>query len=136
MTEKSDKTVTAPYEAIIREADYLAGEVKLLVINLAVTLARIQGNNPRLRELEPQFTELIRRANDTAVQVADVVKAFQHQKLMISSIPASSEVITLRGAFDKTEATLNYVYDLSQHMVQILTQLNARRSEETNAGNR
>jgi hypothetical protein len=125
-----------PHEAIIRKAEHLAGEVKLLAINLAVTLARVQNHSLQIRQLEPQFTELIRRANDTAVQVADVAKAFQHQKLMISSIPASSEIITLRGAFDKTEATLNYVLELSNKMVEILTQLQAQRPEGTNAGSR
>lgn len=136
MIEESEKVLHAQHEEIIRQADYLSGEVKLLAINLAVTLARVQNHDPQIRQLEPEFTDLIRRANDTAGQVADVVKAFQHQKLMISAIPASSEVIAIRGAFDKTEATLNYVYDLSRKMIEILTQLKAKRSEGTNAGNR
>ena len=136
MTEQPEQTIRVQYDEIARQADYLAGEVKLLAINLALTLARVQNHDPRIRQLEPQFAELIKRANDTAGQVDDVIKAFRNQKLMICHIPASSEVIALRGAFDKTEATLDYVYALSQKMIELLTQLKVQKKEGTSAESR
>ncbi len=112
---------------LAEEVDYLAGEVKLLAINLAISLAKLHKHHKTIKDLEPQFTELIRRANTTSQQVSDVTKAFQNRKQMIFSLPASSEIIEKRGAYDKIEATLNYVYELSQEVIQTITILKRQK---------
>ena len=105
------------------EVDYLAGEVKILAINMAITLAKMRCREKQLGKLEPQFTELIKKANDTSQQVTEMLKVFKNKKRMVSGLPASSEIIEKRGAYDSMEAKLNHVYQLSQEMMIMLSKL-------------
>jgi len=118
--KKNEQMIAAGPEQIVHEIDFLAGEMKLLALNLAVALAKIQGEGNGLKELEPQFSELIRKAHDAAKQVEQVLEAFQNRREMICSLPASTEIIEKRGAYDKVEAKLNYIYKLSQQIAETL----------------
>lgn len=107
-------------EQLAQEVDYLAGEVRLLAINLAITLAKIQTREKVFGQLETRFTELIKKANDTTQQVTDMIKVFQNQQRMSTGLPASSEIIQKRGAYDAIEARLNHVYRLSQEIAKTI----------------
>jgi hypothetical protein len=110
-------------QELVRRTDYLADEVKLLAINLAVALAKSHRRQGDMKRLEPLLAELIHQANETAGQVSDVIQACRNQRLMVSSVPASSEVITMRGGYDKIEVTLQRIYNLSQDVIKSLTEL-------------
>lgn len=123
MEKRHDDNNDSQKRQLIAEVEYLAGETKLLAMNLAIALARIKDRQKVLRDLDPEFTELIKRANDSAGQVDDVLQAFQNQKKMIYSLPASSKIIERRGAYDKIEASLQYVYALSRQIIESIRQL-------------
>jgi hypothetical protein len=113
-------------EKLAAQVEHLAEEVKLLSINLAITMARVQNENRALKDLEPEFTELIRRANDTSRQVTDVLQAFQSRLRFQYGLPASSEVVAKRGAYDAIEARLNRVYELSQDIIAKITAIQSQ----------
>jgi hypothetical protein len=120
MTGNNEKDRPDQSQHLAEEVNHLADEAKLLAINLAITLAKLRGRHKILEDLEPQFSELIKKANDTAQQVSDVLKAFENRKRMISSLPSSSQIIKQRGAYDSLEARLVNVYQLSQNVLQTL----------------
>ena len=110
-------------ERLAKQVDFLAGEVKLLAINLAITLARMENREKVFGQLEEQFTELIKKANDTAQQVTEVMKAYRHRQRMGTGLPASTEIIQKRGAYDGIEAKLNHVYKLSREMARKISKI-------------
>ncbi len=126
MDTSSEEKLRAEQVRLAHKAGELADEVKLLAINLAISLAGIRGKDKTLKELEPHFTELIKKSNEASHQVADVLRAFQNQKKIIYSLPASSEIVAKRGAYDRLEATLNHIYDLSQEIIKTITILKGR----------
>lgn len=105
------------------EVAEISGEVKLLALNLAIIVAKIQNSKKPLIGMDEDFTELISRVNRTTNQIDDVLKAFNNEKAMIYSLPASSKIIEQRGAYDKIEASLNQVYDLSQKITRSIQEL-------------
>ena len=136
MTDNHSVTAQAAQEDIARQAETLASEVRLLAVNLAVMVAKIQRRQKNIRDLEPQFADLIKKANDTAQQVSNVVMAYHNQQKMICALPASSEVIAIRGAYDKIEATLNSVYELSCHIQETLKEATGQNLEGRSAGSK
>ena len=128
MTKNSERQILREPEQFAAEVEHLAEEVKLLSINLAITLARVQTEHRELKELEPEFTELIRRANDTSRQVIDVLEAFRSRMRFHYGLPASSEIVAKRGAYDAVEARLNRVYELSRDIIVKIT--NLKRQEQ------
>ncbi|MEZ5359864.1 MAG: hypothetical protein R3F48_13680 [Candidatus Zixiibacteriota bacterium] len=115
---------------IIRQGQRLASdvaeisaEVKLLALNLAIVVAKIQNSPKPLTGMDEEFTELISRVNQTTDQIDDVLKAFNAQKTLIYSLPASTKIIEQRGAYDKIEASLNQAYDLSQKISRSIQEL-------------
>jgi hypothetical protein len=128
VADRNDMQVHHQPEEFARKVEFLAEEVKLLAINLAVTLAKAQNRSRALKDMEPQFTDLIRRANDTSRQVADVLQAFRSRTRGQYGLPASSEIVEKRGAYDAIEARLNYVYDLSRDIINQITDL--KRQEQ------
>lgn len=120
MTGSDEKKQPDQPRHLAREVDHLADETKLLAINMAIALAKLRGRHKLLDDLEPQFSELIKKANDTAQQVSEVLKAFESRKRMISALPASSQIIESRGAYDSLEARLVQLYQLSQKILRTL----------------
>lgn len=115
-------------EAFANEVEALAEEVKLLAINLAIAMAKVQNRNRALKDMEEQFTDLIRRANDTSRQVAEVLQAFRSKVRYQVALPASTEIVNKRGAYDVVEARLNYIYDLSRDIIDKIVSL--KRQEQ------
>lgn len=109
------------------EVDSLSGEIKLQALNLAIAVAKLQNRDISFRELEDRFTDLISRVNRTAGQIDDVLSAFRSQKTLLFSLPASSEILEKRGAYDKIEASLNYAHQLSAEIIQTITRLKTQR---------
>ncbi len=128
MTKSDNPPPESSAERFADEVEHLAEEVKLLSINLAIVLARVQGEHQALKSMEPEFTELIKRANDTSRQVTDVLEAFRSRMRLQYGLPASSEIVAKRGAYDAIEARLNRVYDLSRDIVAKITTL--KRQEQ------
>lgn len=117
-------------EEMVRKRKHLAAEVaevssevKLLAMNLAIIVAKIQNSSKPLIGMDEDFTELISRVNRTTNQIDDVLKAFNAQKTMLYSLPASTKVIEQRGAYDKIEASLNQAYELSQKITRSIQEL-------------
>ena len=105
------------------EVEEISTEVKLLAINLAIVIAKIQNGRTPLKGMDDDFTELISRVTHTTGQVSDILSAFQNEKTLLFSLPASSKIIEQRGAYDKIEASLNLVYQLSQQIIQSIKQI-------------
>jgi hypothetical protein len=115
------------HEALADEVDYLGSEVKLQALNLAIAVAKLQNKEITFRELEDRFTDLISRVNRTAGQIDDVLDAFRARKTLLFSLPASSDVLEKRGAYDKIEASLNYAHELGNEILQTITQIKTRK---------
>jgi hypothetical protein len=109
------------------EVDYLAEEMKLMAINLAIAVAKQQQRNDSLRAMEPQFGELIQRANAAAERVTDTIKVFRATRRMTSTLPASTDIIDQRGAYDSIEAKLLYVYRLSRQLLDDIGRLSRKK---------
>ncbi len=108
---------------LAEEIEVISSEVRLLSINLAIVVAKTQNSPNRMNGMDADFTELISRINRTTGQVVDILNAFNNEKTLIFNLPASSKIIEQRGAYDKIEASLNYVYDLSQKIMQSIQEL-------------
>ena len=117
-----DKAPEHP-EKLAEEVEYLAAEVKLLAINLAIALAKIESREKVFGQLEARFTELVKRANDTSLQVSQVIKVFRNSHRMSAGLPASTEIIQIRGAYDSIEAKLNHVFKLSRDMERTISKI-------------
>ncbi|MCK5126294.1 MAG: hypothetical protein KAR42_08555 [candidate division Zixibacteria bacterium] len=117
------ENMTSKAMKLAAEVDELSSEVKMLSINLAIVVARVQNKKKKLKGVEEDFTELISRINKTTTQVVDVMNAFKNEKTLLFSLPASSKIIEQRGAYDKIEASLNYAYDLSQKVIRSISLL-------------
>ncbi len=124
--ESKDKSDNRP-ERLTEEVDYLAGEVKLLSINLAIALAKISNREKVFGRLDAQFTELIKRANDTSQRVSEIIKLFRNKDKIIFSLPASTEILDKRGAYDSIEAKLNHVFRLSNDMMQTISRIKRQK---------
>jgi hypothetical protein len=126
--ENANREVRERPENLADDVNHLAGEVKLLAINLAITLAKLQSRKNVLRSMERHFTELIKKANDTSQQVSDALSMLISCKRINAGLPASTEVIEKRGAYDSIEAKLNYVYKLSREVLETLKKI--KRQEQ------
>jgi hypothetical protein len=109
------------------EVNRLAEEVRLLSINLAIALAKTQGKEQTLQSLGPQFSELIKKAHDTSRQVMDILGAYQCRGRMIGSLPRSTEAIERGGGYDRIEATLNHVCQLSEQINTVISAIQRRQ---------
>lgn len=123
----SHKPRADPHD-VVAEVEYLASEVKLLAINLAVHLAKVRSREHVFRDMDSQFTELITKATDASQKVAEALRRFQNHRRMTAALPASSDIIDARGGYDALEAKLNDVYEISQTMIQTINKL--KRQEQ------
>lgn len=116
----TDKTeaMTEDFYRISSETEHLADEVKLLAVNLAIAVARVQNKEKSIKDMESEFSELIQKANSASEQVLNVVKAFKSKKLMLYSLPASDKTIKAKGAVDHIEKRLKEVDELSRKIHQ------------------
>ncbi|MCP4568327.1 MAG: hypothetical protein GY841_12180 [FCB group bacterium] len=123
----NDKGSDLQPEMLTQQVNNLTDEIKLQSINLAVMIARTKQKNPDLGALDSEFGELISKINITSSKIKDILKAFQGRKKMIYSLPASSETIAKRGAYDEIEGALGHIYDLSQGLVETINSMKRRQ---------
>jgi hypothetical protein len=127
VTDSHSHYAAASYGHLADEVNRLAEEVRLLSINLAIALAKAQGQERTLQSLGPQFSELIKKAHDTSRQVMDILNAYQSRGRLVGTLPGSSETIERRGGYDRIEATLNYVYQLSEQINTVISAIQRRQ---------
>jgi len=108
---------------LVRETEELAEEVKILAINLAITLAKIQLQNQTIKDLEPQFSELVKRANEASYQVAAILQGIRNQKKMVIMTDTDSESRSQPNVYDKMEISLNNVNELSRNIIRTITRI-------------
>jgi len=113
---------------VVAEVEYLAAEVKLLAINLAIHLAKVHDRKRVFRDMDARFTELITKATDASEKVTELLRRFQTHRKLTTALPASSEIVDKRGGYDALEAKLQYVFELSQDMIQTIGKL--KRQEQ------
>ena len=113
---------------VVAEVEYLASEVRLLAINLAIHLAKVHNRERVFRDMDARFTELITKATDASEKVTDLLRRFQNHRRLTTALPASSDIVDKRGGYDALEAKLQYVYELSQNMIQTISKL--KRQEQ------
>lgn len=108
---------------LVKETEELAEEVKLLAINLAITLAKVQSKEQTIKDLEPQFSELVKRANEASYQVTAILQGVRNQRKMA---PIAETIINDQShvsVYDKMEISLNNLNDLSQNIIQTITRI-------------
>ncbi len=110
-------------DALAQQVEFLSSEMKLLAINLAVSLARLRNRGDYFRGIEDVLSDLINRANDASDSVQQVLGAFQNQKRLLSSLPASSDIIKIRGGYDKIEVSLTEIESLSRNVIETIKQI-------------
>ena len=120
MTDNRSHTPPASSGTLAEEVNRLAEEVRLLSINLAIAVARAQGKEQTIQTLGPQFSELIKKAHDTSRQVMDILHAYQSRGHMVGGLPGSSATIERNGGYDRIEATLIQVGQLSEQIKTVI----------------
>ncbi len=123
MAANDDKNIRADQLKLAQETDELAEEVKLLAINLAITLARAQSHEKTLRDLEPKFSELIHKANEASHQISLILQGIQNQKKMIFDSPDAANEVVRESIYNNMETSLNHVHRLSESIVRTITVL-------------
>jgi nucleotide-binding universal stress UspA family protein len=108
---------------LAKETEELAEEVKLLAINLAITLAKVQSQEQTIKGLEPQFSELVKRANEASYQVTAILQGVRNQRKME---PIAETIIKDQShvsVYDKMEISLNNLNNLSQNIIRTITRI-------------
>ncbi len=131
MTDNRSNSSRASSGKLAEEVNRLAEEVRLLSINLAIAVAKTQGRERTIQSLGPQFSELIKKAHDTSRQVMDILDAYQCRGRMIGSLPRSSEAVERGGGYDRIEATLNYVCQLSEQINTVIAAIQRRQRTQS-----
>lgn len=112
---------------LARETEELAEEVKLMAINLAITLAKVRSREQTIKDMEPQFSELVKRANEASHQVTAILQGILNQKKMASGGTAVIGEQPQPGIYNKLEVALNYVNDLSQNIIKTITRIKTQQ---------
>jgi hypothetical protein len=123
----NQKDTRADQLKLTRQVGELADEVKLLAINLAITLAKLQAREHTLKELEPRFSDLIKGANEASHQVSCLLQGITNEKRMASARPLETGDEDRMTAFDKLETSLDYVYQLSQSVIRTIAATKKRQ---------
>jgi len=121
MTEKPDNQESQRSEDLSGHVDDLANQVKVLALNLAITLAKEKDGAKELACLEPEFTRLIHGSVEVIKEVALIVRTARNENKMIFS-PSSES-----GKLDRIDTALNEILSLSQSLLKTIAEIKKRR---------
>jgi hypothetical protein len=97
---------------LVDQVDALNEEVKVLALNLAIYLAKAEGNSEQLARLEPDFIRLVNGTVKVVRELAVVINAARNlehgeDNIVPGTIPADQIEIRLRSILDQCSRILN-----------------------------
>lgn len=103
------------------QLDELAGQVKVLALNLAISLAKAKNDLKELTVLEPEFTRLINGSVEVIKEITTMLKAFRNEEKMVYTPPSQNEKM------DRIEVSLNEILSLSQTVLKTVGEIKKKR---------
>ncbi|MEP0828374.1 MAG: hypothetical protein HRF51_07605 [bacterium] len=103
------------------QIDELAGQVKVLALNLAISLAKAKNDLKELTVLEPEFTRLINGSVEVIKEITTMLKAFRNEEKMVYTPPSQNEKV------DRIEGSLNEILSLSQAILKTVGEIKKKR---------
>jgi len=107
----------------VNHVNSMAEQVRILALNLAISLAQERDNIRELTVLEADFTELIHGAVEVIKDVTAMLQAYQNEGKMVYSPPASSSNL------DHIETSLNEILAMSKNILGIIADIKEGQRE-------
>jgi methyl-accepting chemotaxis protein len=105
------------------QVESLADEVKILALNLAISLAKSRDQVRELKFLEPEFTKLINGSVEVIREINSIMKAFRNEEKMVYSPKKDSRNL------DQIESSLNEILGLSHRVLETVSQLKKKKNQ-------
>jgi methyl-accepting chemotaxis protein len=126
MTEENPNDMKMPEGDWFEQVDDLAGQVKMLALNLAISLARTKNETKELAYLEPEFTKLIHGSVEVIKEIMDILKALRNKEKMVYSPPSES------GKLDRIETALYEILNRSQNILKTISDIKKKQGKVDN----
>ncbi len=123
MTEEEKKENTDPNPDLADQVDFLADQVKILALNLAINLAKAKNDVQELAFMEKEFTRLINGSVEVIREVSGILKVFRNEDRMVFDPPSQS------GKLDRIEQSLNEIHSLSKEILDIIIGIKRNRGK-------
>ena len=107
----------------VNHVNSMAEQVRILALNLAISLAQERDNIRELTILESDFTELIHGAVEVIKEVTAMLQAYQNEGKMVYSPPSSSSNL------DHIETSLNEILAMSKNVLGIIADIKEGQRE-------
>lgn len=105
------------------QVDYLADQVKMLALNLAINLAKAKNDVQELAFMENEFTRLINGSVEVIREVNGILRVFKNEDKMVFDPPSRS------GKLDRIEKSLNDIQDLSKNILEVISGIKQNRRQ-------
>ena len=109
--------------ALADQVDYLADQVKMLALNLAINLAKAKNDVQELAFMENEFTKLINGSVEVIREVSGILRVFRNEDKMVYDPPSRSD------RFDRIEKSLHDIHDLSQDILEVISGIKNNRGQ-------
>jgi hypothetical protein len=126
MTQPDDKKPEISVDDWSIQVDDLANQVKMLALNLAISLARNKSQAAELAHLEPEFTRLINGSVEVIREVASIMRSFRNEDKLVYSPPSESDKL------DRIETSLNEILSLSRSILKTVADIKKRKGKVDN----
>jgi hypothetical protein len=111
---------------LVCQVDDLADQVKMLALNLAITLARRKDEISDLTLLEPDFTRLINGSVNVIREITEILRSMRIEEDAPVTHPAES------GELRRIENSLNEILILSRNVLKSIGQIKKRNPKVDN----
>lgn len=108
------------------QIDHLADEVKMLALNLAISLAKSKQQIKELSFMEPEFTRLVNGSVEVVKEITGIMKAFKNEERLVFSPQKDSR------SLDRIETTLNEIHSLSQKVLYTISEIKKSKRQLNN----
>jgi methyl-accepting chemotaxis protein len=108
------------------DIDELANQVKVLALNLAISLAKAKNEAKELVFLEPDFTKLINGSIEVIKEISSILKTYRNEDKLVYSPPSQSDKL------DRIETSLGEIYNLSQSVLKTIGDIKKRKGKVDN----
>jgi len=113
-------------EEWIGQIDQLADEVKMLALNLAISLAKTKQETKDLAFMEPEFTKLVNGSVEVVKEIAGIMRAFKKEDRLVFTPMKNSQNL------DRIETTLNEIHQLSRKVLYTISEIKRSKSQIRN----
>lgn len=124
--KKNNNTPENGLEDWTSQIDHLADEVKMLALNLAISLAKSKQQIKELSFMEPEFTRLVNGSVEVVKEITGIMKAFKNEDRLVFSPQKDSR------SLDRIETTLNEIHSLSQKVLYTISEMKKSKRQLNN----